>query len=237
MTTLANMTAANLAIIHNRFAARPVTKFESKPVAISRTLAVLADRGISLDEALGRAPAAAPIVPAAKRAPITGPAGGPSPATLGARAAKADDAERAAEAKAAAWEGLPAKPAKKPTKATEAADRRAAEKIAKGAKMFQANKALMEEKAAKAAKPTRRPYGDKPTITDACILPNPPDFTANTHKPYRKKLDALTALVAARDIAGLEAFAINPTSTSPKALIRYRDRAISAIRFQNNEVA
>lgn len=60
-------------------------------------------------------------------------------------------------------------------------------------------------------------------------LPEPPDFSANTHKPYRKKLEALVALVASGDVDGLRAFAINPTSTSPKALARYRDRAIHAL--------
>lgn len=60
-------------------------------------------------------------------------------------------------------------------------------------------------------------------------LPTPPDFTAETHKPYRAKREKLIALAEAGDIEGLRAFAINPTSTSPKALIRYRDLAIRAL--------
>jgi hypothetical protein len=62
------------------------------------------------------------------------------------------------------------------------------------------------------------------------VLPPAPDFTAATHAPYRKKLAALIALAEAGDAAGLEAVVINPSSTSPKALIRYRDRAALAIR-------
>ena len=60
-------------------------------------------------------------------------------------------------------------------------------------------------------------------------LPTPPDFSAETHKPYRGKREKLIALAEAGDIEGLRAVAINPTSTSPKALIRYRDLAIRAL--------
>lgn len=64
----------------------------------------------------------------------------------------------------------------------------------------------------------------------AGIVPAAPDFTANTHKPYRAKLAAVVALVEAGDIAGLEGFVINPTSTSPKAIARYRDLAVIALK-------
>lgn len=61
------------------------------------------------------------------------------------------------------------------------------------------------------------------------ILPPPPDFTAETHKPHRAKLARLIELAQARDIAGLRAVAINPTSTSPKAMMKFRDLAIMAL--------
>lgn len=61
-------------------------------------------------------------------------------------------------------------------------------------------------------------------------LPPPPDFSAQTHAPYRKRLQALIDLVNAGDADGLEAVQINPTSTSPKAMARYRDLAVTAIR-------
>lgn len=60
-------------------------------------------------------------------------------------------------------------------------------------------------------------------------LPQPPDFSADTHKPYRTKLTKLIALAEAGDVAGLKAIAINPSSTSPRALARYRDLAVAAI--------
>jgi len=60
-------------------------------------------------------------------------------------------------------------------------------------------------------------------------LPAPPDFSADTHKPYRAKLAKLIEMAEAGDVAGLRAMAINPTSTSPKALIRFRDLAIRAL--------
>lgn len=70
---------------------------------------------------------------------------------------------------------------------------------------------------------------------EAGIIPAAPDFTAATHKPYLKKHAALVALVEAGDIAGLQAFSINPTSTSPKALIRYRDLAIIALKARADQ--
>jgi hypothetical protein len=60
-------------------------------------------------------------------------------------------------------------------------------------------------------------------------LPPAPDFSAPTHAPYRKKLQRLIELAQAGDAAGLRAVAINPTSTTPKALARWRDLAVRAI--------
>jgi hypothetical protein len=60
-------------------------------------------------------------------------------------------------------------------------------------------------------------------------LPAPPDFSADTHKPYRAKLAKAVAMAEAGDVAGLRAMVINPTSTSPKALARYRDLAVIAL--------
>lgn len=60
-------------------------------------------------------------------------------------------------------------------------------------------------------------------------LPAAPDFTAATHAPYRKKLAALVELAKAGDAKGLKAVAINPTSSSPKALARYRDLCLVAL--------
>ena len=61
-------------------------------------------------------------------------------------------------------------------------------------------------------------------------MPPAPDFTADTHKPYRAKLATLVALAKAKDAAGLDAVVINPTSSSPKALARYRDLCLTALR-------
>ncbi len=61
------------------------------------------------------------------------------------------------------------------------------------------------------------------------VMPTPPDFSAATHKAWRKKLETLVELAANRDVVGLRAFPINPISTSPRALDRYRNAAIAAI--------
>ena len=68
-------------------------------------------------------------------------------------------------------------------------------------------------------------------------LPAAPDFSANTHKPFRKKLEALTALVDAGDIKALRAFAINPISSSPKALDKYRNLAVIALEARASATA
>lgn len=60
-------------------------------------------------------------------------------------------------------------------------------------------------------------------------VPPAPDFSAPTHAPYRKKLVTLLALAQAGDAAGLREVRLNPTSTSPKTLIRWRDLAARAI--------
>lgn len=85
-------------------------------------------------------------------------------------------------------------------------------------------------KAAKAPRPLSARAQAKADV-EAGKVPSPPDFSANTHKPYRKRLEALVALVEAGDIAGLEAVQmLPPRSSSPKALQRYRDAALVALR-------
>ena len=59
-----------------------------------------------------------------------------------------------------------------------------------------------------------------------------PDFSKPTHARFRAKLAKLVALAEAGDVEGLKAIEINPVSTSPKAMARYRDLAIFAIEVQ-----
>ncbi|MDT8854888.1 hypothetical protein RNZ50_07625 [Paracoccaceae bacterium Fryx2] len=60
-------------------------------------------------------------------------------------------------------------------------------------------------------------------------LPQAPDFSKPTHARFRAKLAQIVALAEAGDIAGLRAFEINPVSSSPKAMARYRDLCVIAI--------
>ena len=60
-------------------------------------------------------------------------------------------------------------------------------------------------------------------------LPTAPDFSKPTHARFRTKLAQIVALAEAGDIAGLQAFEINPVSSSPKAMARYRDLCVIAI--------
>jgi hypothetical protein len=60
-------------------------------------------------------------------------------------------------------------------------------------------------------------------------LPPAPDFSKPTHARFRAKLAQIVALAEAGDSAGLQAFEINPVSSSPKAMARYRDLCVIAI--------
>ncbi len=60
-------------------------------------------------------------------------------------------------------------------------------------------------------------------------LPLPPDFSKPTHARFRAKLAQIVALAEAGDVAALQAFEINPVSSSPKAMARYRDLCVIAI--------
>jgi hypothetical protein len=67
----------------------------------------------------------------------------------------------------------------------------------------------------------------------AGALPATPDFSKPTHARFRAKLAKLVALAEAGDIEGLKGIEINPVSTSPKAMARYRDLAIIAVKASN----
>ena len=60
-------------------------------------------------------------------------------------------------------------------------------------------------------------------------LPQAPDFSKPTHARFRAKLAQIVDLAEAGDIAALQAFEINPVSSSPKAIARYRDLCVIAI--------
>ena len=60
-------------------------------------------------------------------------------------------------------------------------------------------------------------------------LPPAPDFSKPTHARFRAKLAQIVALAEVGDITALQAFEINPVSSSPKAMARYRDLCVIAI--------
>ena len=60
-------------------------------------------------------------------------------------------------------------------------------------------------------------------------LPAPPDFSAATHARFRTKLGQIVAMAEAGDVAGLRAVVINPVSSSPKAMTRYRELCVIAL--------
>lgn len=85
---------------------------------------------------------------------------------------------------------------------------------------------------APAARPATARVGKRQAVINQAqggVLPQPPDFSKPTHARFRAKLAKLVELAEAGDAKGLRAIAINPVSTSPKAMARYRDLAIIAI--------
>jgi hypothetical protein len=77
--------------------------------------------------------------------------------------------------------------------------------------------------------PRRRRDADLEAKARQGELPPPPDFSAPTHARFRAKLAVLVELAGKADATGLRAMQINPFSSSPKALARYRDLAVLAI--------
>jgi hypothetical protein len=79
------------------------------------------------------------------------------------------------------------------------------------------------------------PLGKRAAIEAAARdgkLPEPPDFSAETHKRFRNKLATVVELAKAGDLKGLRAFEINSVSSSPKAIARYRDLCVVALEAQ-----
>jgi len=101
-----------------------------------------------------------------------------------------------------------------------------AEEAAKAEKAHRKSRKAAEKSAAP------RPVGKRAAIEAAARegkLPEPPDFSAETHKRFRNKLASVVELAKSGDINGLRAFEINPVSSSPKAIARYRDLCVIAL--------
>ena len=81
--------------------------------------------------------------------------------------------------------------------------------------------------------PQRRRDSDLEAKARQGELPPPPDFSAPTHARFRNKLEGLIALAERGDAKALRAVTINPVSSSPKALARYRDICITAIEARS----
>jgi hypothetical protein len=61
-------------------------------------------------------------------------------------------------------------------------------------------------------------------------MPSPPNFEAETHRRFRPKLAEVVALAEAGDLKALRAYRYEGFhSTSPRAILRYRDLAVIAL--------
>ena len=109
----------------------------------------------------------------------------------------------------------------------EAAKKPPAKAASKPAKAGPAPKAT---KAVPATKPPSGKRGDVMAAAERGEIPAAPDFSAATHTRFRGKLAEVVGLVEAGNIAGLKPYKINPVSSSPKAIDKYRNLAIIALK-------
>ena len=88
---------------------------------------------------------------------------------------------------------------------------------------------LEEEEPKAAPAPVVGKRQAKVDLAHTGALPQTPDSSKPTHARFRAKLAQIVALAEASDVAGLQAFEINPVSSSPKAMTRYRGLCVIAI--------
>lgn len=62
------------------------------------------------------------------------------------------------------------------------------------------------------------------------IVPPKPDFSAPTHKPWLGIFDEIVKATEAKDMSALRKIKINPTSSTPKAMDRFRSICLSALK-------
>jgi hypothetical protein len=133
------------------------------------------------------------------------------------------------DAAVAAADAAVAKPAKAPKAKTAKAP-----KAAKPAKAPKAAKAVKEPKAPKEPKvkePGKREaaFAEATASAQRGVLPVAPDFSAPTHKAFRKKLETLVAAAKAGDVDALKADTTEPKSSSRAILCRWRDLTVTAL--------
>jgi hypothetical protein len=107
----------------------------------------------------------------------------------------------------------------------------ASERAASAPRARRARKAPGDE--AKAASASRKAPGKRAEMLASAqsgVVPPAPDFSANTHARFRAKLAEVVALVEAGDVEALRAYAYPGfLSSSPKAILKYRDLALVAL--------
>lgn len=124
-----------------------------------------------------------------------------------------------------------AKPARKPAKV--------APKAKAPAKKAAAVKAAPKAPQKAAAKPPKNAKGQEPQFRGTWsnmaaqaakgIIPPAPDFSAETHRPFRGKMERVITLAEAGDLKGLKAFPIEPKSSSRTMIAKYRDLCVQAL--------
>ena len=121
-----------------------------------------------------------------------------------------------------------------PEPSNETAPTTEAEPATAAAPIVETNETNSEQAAAPSAR--RRRDADIEAKARLGELPPPPDFSAPTHARFRAKLAALVELAGKADASSLRAIQINPVSSSPKALARYRDLAVLAIEAREGRL-
>lgn len=79
-------------------------------------------------------------------------------------------------------------------------------------------------------------WGEAEDAASKGRLPEPPDYSAKTHEPYRLLIDACEKLARAGDLRGLQNLQICPArkelSSTPHSLKRWRDLCVRALSLR-----
>ncbi len=98
--------------------------------------------------------------------------------------------------------------------------------------------ALASDRISAPACPARAASAETLASAQSGVLPAPPDFTAETHRRFRPKLAEVVAMVERDDVEGLRAYRYAGfVSTSPKAIMRYCDLALTALEARAAKAA
>jgi len=81
-----------------------------------------------------------------------------------------------------------------------------------------------------APKRTNHAFAEAMAAAERGVMPKAPDFSSDTHRPYRARLAEQIAMLKAGDLKGLQAIIFHRESSSLNALKRFRDLSVAYLK-------